>query len=156
MSGTEERRKSARQGRVKPTAHSSALESLRAAREGRESRAEQHDVRNVAVFRLSSSLVKGLRSDLALCFSIGIGFEEAAILIDTYLRFAHAPYRGQARCSSAVQCCACDLRFPSKRHLQRAHRCNIVPIENELMMNALAGIGHRSQGFACCASLITE
>lgn len=65
MSGTEERRKSARQRRVKLTAHSSALESLRAAREGRESRAEQHDVRNLAVF----SLV--MCSILALCFSAG-------------------------------------------------------------------------------------
>lgn len=45
MSDVEERRKSARQRRVRPTAHSSALESLRAAREGLESRAEQHDVR---------------------------------------------------------------------------------------------------------------
>ena len=45
MSDKEERRKSARQRRVRPTAHSSALESLRAAREGLESRAEQHDVR---------------------------------------------------------------------------------------------------------------
>lgn len=44
MSGTEETRKSARQRRVRPTAHSSALESLRAAREGRERRAEQHEV----------------------------------------------------------------------------------------------------------------
>ncbi|CAN0330401.1 unnamed protein product [Laminaria digitata] len=50
MSGTGERRKSARQGRVKLTAHSSALESLRAAREGRESRTEQHNVRNLALF----------------------------------------------------------------------------------------------------------
>lgn len=45
MSGTEERRKSARQRRVRPTAHSSALESLRAARDGLESRAEQQEVR---------------------------------------------------------------------------------------------------------------
>lgn len=45
MSGAEERRTSARQRRVRPTAHSSALESLRAARDGLESRAEQHEVR---------------------------------------------------------------------------------------------------------------
>ncbi|CBJ49021.1 conserved unknown protein [Ectocarpus siliculosus] len=43
MSGTEERRTSARQRRVRPTAHSSALESLRAARDGLESRTEQHE-----------------------------------------------------------------------------------------------------------------
>ena len=56
MSGTEERRKSARQGRVKLTAHSSALESLRAAREGRESRVEQHDVSSLTVVCLWSLL----------------------------------------------------------------------------------------------------
>ncbi len=50
MSGTEERRKSARQSRVRPSAHSSALESLRAARDGLESRAEQYEVsRGMAV-----------------------------------------------------------------------------------------------------------
>ncbi|CAM9333284.1 unnamed protein product, partial [Ectocarpus fasciculatus] len=43
MSSTEERRTSARQRRVRPTAHSSALESLRAARDGLESRTEQHE-----------------------------------------------------------------------------------------------------------------
>lgn len=44
MSGTEERRKSARQRRVRPSAHSSALESLRAARDGLERRVEQQEV----------------------------------------------------------------------------------------------------------------
>lgn len=45
MSGTEERRKSARQKqRSRPSKYSSALESLRAAREGRESRTEQFEV----------------------------------------------------------------------------------------------------------------
>lgn len=51
MSENELRRKSARQRKVRPTAHSSALESLRAAREGRESRAEQFEVRRYTLLK---------------------------------------------------------------------------------------------------------
>lgn len=44
MTDVEERRKSARRRAPRPTAHSSALDSLRAAREGRENRVEQYEV----------------------------------------------------------------------------------------------------------------
>lgn len=121
MSGTEERRKSARQGRVKPTAHSSALESLRAAREGRESRAEQHDVRNLALFRLYSSLVKGT----ALCFGVvlfaGIrfGLKRRQFLIEDTCGSPMPLTVRQAWYSSAAQCCSCDstTRIVSARTL---------------------------------------
>lgn len=44
MTDVEERRQSARRRASRPTAHSSALDSLRAAREGRENRVEQYEV----------------------------------------------------------------------------------------------------------------